>query len=81
MTANLGLALRCLRLDRARVLWIDALCINQNGDAKKSAQLSIMGQIYKSADNVLVFIEEINDGSNMVWTTSSLRTRCHPRAA
>lgn len=67
VTANLGLALRCLRLaDTARVLWIDALCINQNSDTEKSARVSIMGQIYKSAKAVLIFLGDSNEGSNMV---------------
>jgi len=67
VTANLDLALRCLRLaDTARVLWIDAVCINQDNDAEKSAQVSIMGQIYKSAKAVLVFLGDENEDSNMV---------------
>jgi hypothetical protein len=37
-------------------LWIDALCINQNDKNERSAQVSIMGDIYSSADEVIVWL-------------------------
>ncbi|CAH0003359.1 unnamed protein product [Clonostachys byssicola] len=46
---NLFLALRRLRsLDEARVIWIDAICINQSDNNEKSAQVAMMGRIYSS---------------------------------
>lgn len=37
-----------------RTLWIDALCINQDDLAERSAQVSIMGSIYSIASRVLI---------------------------
>ena len=37
-------------------LWIDALCINQADLTERSAQVSMMGDIYQSATNVVVWL-------------------------
>ncbi|EGZ70011.1 HET-domain-containing protein [Neurospora tetrasperma FGSC 2509] len=37
------------------LLWIDALCINQNDDAEKSQQVQKMGKIFSSAEQVLAW--------------------------
>ncbi|ESA43487.1 hypothetical protein GE21DRAFT_2750 [Neurospora crassa] len=37
------------------LLWIDALCINQNDDAEKSQQVREMGKIFSSAEQVLAW--------------------------
>jgi hypothetical protein len=58
ITGNLEKALRTLRReDRVRVLWIDALCINQHDIAEKSGQVQEMGNIYRFADGVVVWLE------------------------
>ena len=56
---NLYLALKHLRRpDSDRLLWVDALCINQ-GDAKeKSRQIPQMGKIYSSSEKVLIWLGE-----------------------
>jgi hypothetical protein len=47
VTANLGLAPRCLRQqDKPRTLWIDALCINQEDLEEKTEQVSKMQDVY-----------------------------------
>jgi hypothetical protein len=47
VTKNLYSALRHLRLhDKVRVLWIDALCINQSDLAERSHQIPYMGSIF-----------------------------------
>ena len=47
VTTNLESALRHLRLpDEARVMWVDALCIDQNDMSERNHQVSIMGEIY-----------------------------------
>ncbi|KAJ4244781.1 hypothetical protein NW762_014358 [Fusarium torreyae] len=57
ITPNCESALRYLRLRRKpRVLWIDALCINQNSNAEKSRQVPLMGDIYESASRVLIWL-------------------------
>ena len=60
---NLDRALRHFRRkDQERVLWIDAICINQADDAEKSWQVKLMADIYRRAQCVFVwvlFIDEI----------------------
>ena len=54
---NLFLALVHLRLeDRPRVLWIDAICINQNDVAERNKQIGHMYTIYESATRVVVWL-------------------------
>ena len=56
-TENLIVALHSLRHpDRVRVLWVDALCINQENCAERSAQVAIMDRIYRRADKVLIWL-------------------------
>lgn len=38
-----------------RLLWIDAICINQSDNAEKSFQIPIMDQIYSKAERVLIW--------------------------
>lgn len=40
---------------RDRVVWIDALCINQADDAEKGAQVQLMCDIYRRAARVVVY--------------------------
>lgn len=54
---NLWQALRCLRLDKEpRVLWIDALCINQGDTVERQDQVAKMGEIYSHAKRVVVWV-------------------------
>ncbi|TVY12667.1 Heterokaryon incompatibility protein 6, OR allele [Lachnellula arida] len=49
VTDNLHAALRRLRFpDQVRVLWIDALCIDQSNLKERSAQVQRMGDIYRT---------------------------------
>jgi len=55
--ANLQSALWHLRLQREdRVLWVDALCINQNDIVERNHQVRLMGNIYTSARKTLVWL-------------------------
>lgn len=57
VTRNLEQALRALRLpDRDRLLWVDALCINQNDDVERGRQVRIMGQIYQNCVRDLLWL-------------------------
>ncbi|RDW91801.1 hypothetical protein BP5796_01195 [Coleophoma crateriformis] len=55
MTENLNAALRRLRYpERHRILWIDAICINQADILERNSQVELMAMIYKNAKQVLV---------------------------
>jgi len=63
ITANLHSALKHLRhVTEIRVLWADAICINQADDAERSKQVRIMGNIYSKADRTVVWLGEGFDG-------------------
>ena len=54
---NLRQALTSFRLpDRARTLWADSLCINQNDQRERNQQVMLMQAIYTQADRVLVWL-------------------------
>ncbi|KAJ1323203.1 HET domain-containing protein [Microdochium nivale] len=62
-TINLAQALRHLRYeDRVRVLWADAVCINQSNTEEVNAQLRHMNHIYSLASGVIAWIgmDELN---------------------
>ena len=60
VSPNLLAALKQLRLNHGkngepkRMLWIDAICINQSNNSEKSHQVMRMKDIYVNASNVLV---------------------------
>lgn len=41
---------------RTRWLWVDAVCINQADDEEKSVQVNMMGEIYHTAERVIVWL-------------------------
>jgi hypothetical protein len=54
---NLYWALQHLRLPTSsRILWIDALCINQKNIAERNHQVTWMGEIYMRAERVVVWL-------------------------
>jgi hypothetical protein len=54
---NLGNALARLRLSNSRrIIWADALCINQIDNEEKSHQVPLMGMIYSQAKTVVVWL-------------------------
>ncbi|KAM0377507.1 hypothetical protein ACHAPY_006670 [Fusarium culmorum] len=53
---NLAYALAALRTSEPRVLWVDALCINQNDTMERNHQVGMMGGIFRRADRVLVWL-------------------------
>ncbi|KAI8957120.1 HET-domain-containing protein [Daldinia sp. FL1419] len=63
ITRNLDVALRHLRYAREpRVMWIDALCINQADEIEKGPQVAMMSEIYQSARRVVAWLgPEEND--------------------
>jgi Heterokaryon incompatibility protein (HET) len=58
-TTNLIAALRRLRHKQGiRILWVDALCINQNDLDERAVQVLQMGKIYAWATQVLIWLGE-----------------------
>jgi hypothetical protein len=62
ITTNLYVALLRLR-DRSleRIIWIDAICINQEDPEEQSQQVQLMAIIYSKAHRVLVWLGEAAD--------------------
>ena len=59
VTVNVVLALRRLRQrNTSRILWIDAVCINQRDSQEKAHQVAMMGEIYERASQVLTWLGE-----------------------
>jgi ankyrin repeat protein len=57
VTMNLIQALSDLRYpDRDRIIWVDAICINQDDPKERGHQVNQMGSIYKSAEQVIVWL-------------------------
>jgi hypothetical protein len=54
---GLANALSRLRLQQVtRIVWADAICINQNDTEERNHQVSLMGSIYPSATRVIVWL-------------------------
>jgi hypothetical protein len=67
ITRNLFIALRHLRQRKsARLLWVDALCINQEDLAERSSQISQMAFLFHRARRVIAWLGEGNPGSQIV---------------
>ncbi|KAF8854358.1 HET-domain-containing protein [Acephala macrosclerotiorum] len=70
ITRNLFTALSYMRLlDKSRVLWIDAICINQVDEDEKSREVRKIGDIYGHARRVVVWLGEGREDSSLAITT------------
>ncbi|KAH7377788.1 heterokaryon incompatibility protein-domain-containing protein, partial [Pyrenochaeta sp. MPI-SDFR-AT-0127] len=68
VTKNLFTALRNLRTPhRDRILWIDAICIDQNSDKERGHQVQQMGTIYKRAEQVVIWLGEATAETDLVF--------------
>lgn len=57
ITSNLDMALRnIVKRRRPRVLWVDALCINQEDIDEKNTQVPLMEKIYSTATGVIAWL-------------------------
>ncbi|KAH8725610.1 heterokaryon incompatibility protein-domain-containing protein [Phaeosphaeriaceae sp. PMI808] len=57
ITSNLHTALHFIRHEnKARILWIDAVCINQDDLKEKGHQVKLMGCIFRDARRVVVWL-------------------------
>ncbi|KUJ06566.1 HET-domain-containing protein, partial [Mollisia scopiformis] len=70
VTANLYSALQHLRLkDEDRILWIDAICIDQSNVHERRHQVQHMGEIYKGAEHVVVWLGEGDVATDLLMGT------------
>ena len=91
ITANLWAALRRLRRTKhERILWIDALSINQQNLDERSYQVSLMGKIYTSASEIIIWLGDsisdssllqsspvvLEDGKDMQWLRENVEQIC-----
>jgi hypothetical protein len=65
VTKNLHTMLLRLR-DRVipRIIWVDAVCINQADNEEKEHQIRLLPTIYARASRVIAWLGEAEDGSN-----------------
>ena len=62
ITANVETVLKGLRKrDKPQYLWIDTICFNQDDEVEKAQQIPIMGDIYKEALTVDIWLGPEND--------------------
>lgn len=63
---NLAEAIRYLRLiDRPRVLWIDAICVDQENKPERNKQVPRMADIFKSASRVVAWLGPESENSRL----------------
>ncbi|CZR66519.1 uncharacterized protein PAC_16420 [Phialocephala subalpina] len=81
LTLNLTQALaRLRRTDRTRTLWIDQICINQDNNAERGQQVSLMGDIYRGAAIVNIWLGEEDEETTeaMVYLPHLLQAFSNP---
>jgi hypothetical protein len=59
ITKSLATGLKCFRQpEEPRILWADAVCIDQSDDQEKGHQVNMMANVYDHASRVLVWLGE-----------------------
>ncbi|KAH8745248.1 heterokaryon incompatibility, partial [Hyaloscypha finlandica] len=67
VTKNANLALRDLcNQDQDQLLWIDAICINQNNNEEREQQVQKMGSIYSNTKRVIIWLGEATYNTDYV---------------
>jgi hypothetical protein len=79
VTPNLAVALRRLRsASQRRIIWADAVCIDQENGLEKAHQVDMMAQIYRSARCVCVYlgqgVPEVEQCMEFIWSLAYLST-------
>lgn len=73
ITRNLEAALRSLRFpDETRILWIDAICMDQSNPKEKTHQVGLMNLVYSSAEDVVIWLGGDDSGSYAFFRFSEL---------
>jgi ankyrin repeat protein len=67
VTENLYLALQHLRYQHQdRIVWIDAICIDQDNDKERGHQVRQMASIYKTAERVVIWLGRATFDTDLV---------------
>ncbi|TVY54787.1 Heterokaryon incompatibility protein 6 OR allele, partial [Lachnellula suecica] len=67
ITVNLFQALRSIRhASKDVLLWVDAVCINQQNIPERNRQVHSMGSIFAGAQNTLIYLGEPDEKSDQV---------------
>jgi Heterokaryon incompatibility protein (HET) len=70
VTTNLELALRYLRMpDKPRIIWVDAICIDQSNIEERNQQVGLMKGIYSSCGVDLVWVGEADEDTQSAIDT------------
>lgn len=78
VTRNLAEVLRYLRSPSSdRMLWVDAICINQCDEKEKETQVKSMHMIYKLAKRVIAWLGPPDDVSNLAYWTMNAMQKQH----
>ncbi|KAM7192336.1 Heterokaryon incompatibility protein (HET) domain containing protein [Naviculisporaceae sp. PSN 640] len=85
VTANLAEALHALRHRKlkSRILWVDAICINQDDVAEKNIQVPLMSRIYSEAIRVVAWLGPSNPAMELAvsYTTTYIEKKHCSRQA
>lgn len=66
--ANLESALRHLRYEgRDRILWVDAICVNQEDEEERSRQVAQMAAIYSKAASTVIYLGGLDGDANRAF--------------
>lgn len=75
VTVSLHAALKHLRQAGCpRILWIDALCVNQSDPYEKSTQIPLMAEVYSSAKQVLLWLGSESDNDRLAFRSMRMAT-------
>jgi hypothetical protein len=67
VSETLGLALKYMRLRNDRILWIDAISIDQKNKEERSYQVSMMALVYTRAEQVCVWLGDDDENSRKAF--------------
>ena len=80
VTTNLCAALHSLRLeDTPRIVWIDAVCIDQSNVAERESQVGLMRKIYQQAIRVVIWLGTSGPKTELAFELVRSTTTSGPR--
>lgn len=81
ITPNCKAALKRLRDEKqSRMLWIDAICVNQEDAQECSSQVAMMNKIFRTAKAVLMWLGEDEENANLAFNSISILAHAYDQA-